>query len=169
MLKLSLTALAREPAELNEQVPPNHEMWEGFEVDFQEPVDVALKATSVGEGVWVKGDWATTISAACRRCLTPLSVDVGGDIEVLFESMTPDELDDVEGDVYPLPDRGDELDMIPAIREQVLMKLPEYVVCSDECRGICAHCGADLNKTDCGCEPEVRANPWEALKKLKFD
>ena len=59
--------------------------------------------------------------------------------------------------------------MRPVLREQLLLRVPAYVVCREECRGLCPQCGANLNETTCACEPEQAASPWDALKKLKFD
>jgi uncharacterized protein len=42
------------------------------------------------------------------------------------------------------------------------------LLCSEDCKGLCQKCGADLNHGKCNC-PEHEPDPrWAALKKL-FD
>src|SRR2546422_2859983 len=39
----------------------------------------------------------------------------------------------------------------PAVREELLLAVPQWVVCRDDCRGLCPRCGKDLNAGPCGC------------------
>jgi uncharacterized protein len=83
--------------------------------------------------------------------------------------LSPDEETELGGEIYPLPSRGDELDLKPAVREQLVLRTPDYVLCSDSCLGLCPTCGAELNRRRCGCVPEAGDSPWGALKNIKFD
>ncbi len=69
------------------------------------------------------------------------------------------------GEVYPLPERGTEVDLTAAVREQVLLQVPQFALCSEECSGLCPQCGTDLNDGACECVPERAPSPWDALKK----
>ena len=40
------------------------------------------------------------------------------------------------------------------------------VLCREDCKGLCPHCGKDLNEGPCGCEPRQIDPRLEALKKL---
>jgi uncharacterized protein len=75
----------------------------------------------------------------------------------------------MEGDVYPLDLHAAELDLTEALREQLMLRVPQYVVCDEACRGLCPQCGANLNETECGCTPPEEPGPWDALKKIRFD
>jgi uncharacterized protein len=168
MLKVSLTALDRGEVHVREQVPPDDPMWEGAQLSLAAPLDVDLTARSVGDGVFLRGRLRTTVRLACRRCLTSVDREIDETVDLLFEPLGPDD-DGAEGEVYPLPARGDELDLRDAVREQVLLRAPEFALCSEECRGLCAQCGTDLNTGQCECVPEPAASPWDALKKVTFD
>ena len=48
-------------------------------------------------------------------------------------------------------DRTRELDLRPSVREQWLLAVPSFVLCREDCKGLCPHCGADLNLGPCGC------------------
>jgi len=170
MLHLSLAAVDRGDAHLREQVPPDHPMWEGTGVELARPLEVDLKATEVGDSVLVRGTLATTVRQACRRCLEPVEQEVNEHVDLLFASPVDDE-DNVadDGEVYPLPARGDDVDLTDAVREQVLLQVPQFTLCREECRGLCPQCGTDLNEGACECVPEQGSSPWDALKNVEFD
>ena len=168
MLKVSLNALDRGEVAVREQVSPDDEMWKGAELTLTTPLDVDLTARSVGDGVFLRGRLRTTVRLACRRCLTSVEQQIDDTVDLLFEPLGPDDAE-AEGEVYPLPERGDELDLREAVREQVLLRAPQFGLCSEACRGLCPQCGTDLNTDTCDCVPEKAATPWDALKNVKFD
>jgi uncharacterized protein len=51
-------------------------------------------------------------------------------------------------------------------REALVLALPGQVVCSETCKGLCGHCGTDLNKGVCGCSAEEIDERWSRLKDL---
>jgi uncharacterized protein len=169
MLKLTLAAVDRGEVRIRETVPPDASMWSETNVRLGAPLQVDLRASSVGEGVLVRGSLATEVVRECRRCLKEVRTDLDLHVDLLFEPVSPEEEDDADGEVYPLPQRGTELDLTDAVREQVVLNAPDYVLCREDCRGLCAHCGADRNETACDCVSEQAPSPWDALKKLKQD
>lgn len=168
MLNLSLTALDRGEVTIREQVPADDAMWDGAEVALAEPLEVDLTARSVGDGVFVRGRLRTRVRMACRRCLASADGEIDDTVDLLFEPLT-DEDEGADGEVYALPEKGDELDLREAVREQVLLRAPQFALCSDDCRGLCPQCGTELNTETCECVPEQAQSPWDALRNVKFD
>lgn len=166
MLKLPLPALAHGDARLEEEIAADDPLWTDLEIRPAAPVHVDVRGSSVGDGVLVRGHVRARFQVPCRRCLEDVPVDVNQPVHLLFVPGDGDE-EDFGGEVYPLPARGTELDLAEAIREQVVLGLPRFVVCRDECRGLCAHCGANRNQGECGCTAEVAPSPWDALKNLE--
>jgi uncharacterized protein len=169
MLNLSLSAVVRGPVRIREEIPVDHPAWEGSGLRLEEPLRVDLEARSVGEGVLVRGEMRTVLAAECRRCLTPVSVPLEDTVDLLYEPLSDEEEAELGGEVYSLPRQGDNLDLGPAIREQLLLRIPGFVECSEDCRGLCVQCGIDLNTASCECVPEPLESPWGALKNIKFD
>ena len=167
MLKLSLAALDRGEARIQEHVPPGHPMFAGMAAELVAPLDVDLTARSVGDGVFVRGTLRTTVRLACRRCLSPVERRVDETVDLLYLDRVEEE--ELDGEVYRLPERGDELDLAAAVREHLLLDMPEYGLCSEECRGLCPTCGANLNEGTCDCVPQAAPSAWDALKTIKFD
>lgn len=81
-----------------------------------------------------------------------------GDAELGVE-LSGDDLD-----VYGY--EGEEIDLTPLFREQIILAVPFAPLCSEECRGLCPQCGADRNQETCDCKPPVDPR-WAALQNLK--
>jgi uncharacterized protein len=168
MLKLALNAVDRGEVRIRETVPPDAAMWSETSVKPAAPLEVDLVANSVGDGILVRGSLRTQVAQECRRCLKDVLSDVDVHVDLLFEPVTDEEEYEAAGEVYPLP-RGIELDLTGPVLEQVVLHVPDFVLCREDCRGICAQCGADRNETACDCVSEPAPSPWDALKKLKQD
>jgi len=124
-------------------------------------VDVALEAVSSIDGIVVAGSISTPWQVPCRRCLT----DVAGTARIEVDEVYQDEVGD--DDAFQI--EGDLIDMAPAVREYVLLELPDGPLCRDDCAGICPVCGADRNQTNCTCDTTVRDERWSALDGIELD
>jgi len=52
---------------------------------------------------------------------------------------------------YPLETPGCEIALGEDIRAEIILSFPQKILCSDSCKGLCDHCGVDLNKEACTC------------------
>ncbi|MCA9453234.1 MAG: DUF177 domain-containing protein, partial [Nitrospira sp.] len=43
------------------------------------------------------------------------------------------------------------IDLLPAIREQLILATPLQSLCNENCLGLCQVCGSNLNDGICGC------------------
>jgi uncharacterized protein len=119
----------------------------------------------------VKGSIAVPLEIDCTRCLTPVSQKLELDFQADFvgKEMLPEgkethlEGSDLDTDVL----EGNELDLTEVAREQILLNLPEHVLCRQDCKGICPNCGKDLNEGDCKCGDDEIDPRWAALRDLK--
>lgn len=128
------------------------------------PIAVRLSATSNLDGIIVSGTVVIPWRAPCRRCLA----DTAGSTVVEVEELYRQDAGEVAGDdAFPI--EGDQVDLNPAVRETVLLELPDDVLCSDSCAGICPLCGAERNTATCSCEQTVRDERWAALDALRDD
>ncbi|MGC3996212.1 MAG: DUF177 domain-containing protein [Anaeromyxobacter sp.] len=161
------------------------ELVAGDQAGYQARGPAHLEATleKIERRVRVKLRGEAQLTVECGRCLTPVTVD----LPVVFElTLVPsDEYDDAphadkdgntgvvagsfepaqaEEDVYS----GKVIDLDPLVREQLLLALPGYPVCKDDCKGLCAVCGANLNDRECGCNRHVPDPRWAGLKDVKL-
>ena len=86
----------------------------------------------------------------------PLGVDAGQ--KELSVTTTEAEVSYYQGEGLLLED---------AVREQVLLALPLKVICREDCRGLCPHCGKNLNTERCSCAEPVEDPRWSALKEIR--
>ena len=138
------------------------------------------RATKLGRKVLVQSKFTVPLNGQCKRCLKPLAIDEPVE---LVRTYIPEEKapggrerrgDDSEASVEPdLSDEeiysGKEIDLQPALREQILLSIPPSPVCSDDCKGLCPRCGKDLNEGECGCDRTVMDPRWAALKGIQLD
>lgn len=53
------------------------------------------------------------------------------------------------------------------LREQAMLAVPLKKLCNEDCRGICAGCGAVLNRESCRCQPLKNDSPFAVLEKMR--
>ena len=61
------------------------------------------------------------------------------------------------------------IDFTREISEQVILAIPFKPLCREDCRGLCAICGADLNEIECTCGRDDANFKFNALKNLKIN
>ena len=165
MLRVDLRELAQGRAvETRGELKQDDPVLDGTEVRLQEPVAVQGRLQALGDGrFYWQGTARTVVAGECRRCLTPVQTPLQVEIGALF-TQDPDAQDDP--DSYPVAPDATEVDVTPAVREELVLAAPRYVVCRDDCKGICPQCGKDLNAGPCDCAPVTDAR-WQPLKALK--
>jgi uncharacterized protein len=105
-------------------------------------VDLLLTVARVGDSLTLTAEFAADVVGPCQRCLEDAVVALevrGVDYVRHGESEGGDEED--EGYVS-----SSILDVERWARDLIAEALPARVLCREECRGLCAICGADLNK-----------------------
>ena len=125
------------------------------------PVRVSAKAVNRAGVVNLAISAMFDYTAPCDRCgeETITSFDYGFD-HTLVLSLEGEN----EGDYIETPDYN--LDLDELVTSDILLELPWKHLCSDDCKGICPKCGANLNKTVCKCDLQEIDPRLEALKSL---
>lgn len=166
--------------QLTETLGPDHEL------GYKPRAGSEVKATfhKVSGGVLLTAELKAEVTAPCKRCLTDvdLSVPVSFTLSLLPRVRAEgDSEDDEDGprrsqigsfdleDANQEPFDGKTIDVDPIVREQVLLALPMYVVCDEDCQGLCPVCGQDLNEKQCGHERKTIDPRLVALKNIKLN
>ena len=163
MFRVLLRELADGPVATNGRLALTDEHLADVDFTLAEPVNVHGRLMEIGPGRYYwDARLDTRVSGSCRRCLVPVTARVEPHLKVLLvEGEDPE-----DPDAYALSARATQLDLGEVIREELLLAVPDYLVCRDDCRGLCAQCGADLNQGPCDCRPEPDVR-WAALEALK--
>jgi uncharacterized protein len=108
---------------------------------------------------------------SCHRCLKPVELPVKEqvDIYLIAEVQAPgDEEKELEKEelVYEFFD-GEVIEIDQLVSEQVFLSLPVKVLCSEECKGICPGCGANLNDEACKCKLDDLKSPFAKLAAIR--
>lgn len=108
------------------------------------------------------GELSTQVTYICSRCLKEFALPLSTQWEE--QVMTNEELNNVEEEIQVI--EGNDLDLLPFIREALLLKIPFAPICQEACRGLCPICGVDRNETTCDCQEEMIDPRWLKLKSL---
>lgn len=130
----------------------------GFPCEVLDDVHYHLHASLAGPDLLVTGKAAVRIKTQCALCLKELILEIGSEKICIFREKVPHEIVDITDD----------------IREDILLAVPDRFKCSENCRGICTGCGADLNNEPCRCKKKKKKqspednHAWDALDDLKL-
>ena len=115
----------------------------GIEYDVEGGgVELTVDASRVGQRLTLHGTGRATVVGPCQRCLEPARLEVPVRCDD-YVAGGRSEGDDGYVDGYVL-------DLQAWVRDAIAEALPPQVLCTDECRGLCAVCGANLNVAGAG-------------------
>jgi uncharacterized protein len=135
----------------------------------QGDINVGIRAISGIDEVEVECSIAAGWVGECRRCLSPISGVEHISVVEHFRPATAERAATARDGVEVVAVEGDQIDLVPTVRETVMIELPLAPLCSLDCAGICPICGTDLNSGSCLCAVEVRDDRWAALDDLRLD
>lgn len=118
------------------------------------PVRVEGTVRNRAGALTLEGNASTLLELVCDRCGKPFSQEQTLSLDTLLAARLEDE--ESEGDIYLLD--GEELDLDELARTVFILGMEPKHLCSEDCKGLCARCGADLDEGPCGCkrEPDPR-------------
>jgi uncharacterized protein len=150
MLQVDVRELRHGPVPTEGALGPTDPVFEGLEVPLEGPLTIEGMLETAGQGgfFW-HGRFEGRVRCSCRRCLTDLVLPVSQQVDVMF-SADPELQEDPS--VYPLTEPVTQVDIRPAVREELALAVDAYPLCRSDCRGLCPRCGADLNSGACQCD-----------------
>ena len=119
------------------------------------PITYHFRAEVVSKELVVTGQIGMKVALACGRCAG-------------FFSTTVQDLSFLRA--YPVPEGVETVDLTEDIREDILLLLEPFAVCSPACKGLCPKCGKNLNEGACSGKPdeEGKAGDWSELDRLRL-
>jgi len=152
---------------LRQFVPPD----DPFKIKLLRPVNVVLNLNRRPDHIRITGKIVGVLEVSCHRCLRsfPLPLNEQVDIYLVPDERIPEgeekELEPGEL-LYEFFD-GEVIEVDRLVAENIFLALPVKVLCSEDCRGICPKCGANLNEEPCRCRADSRESPFTKLKLIK--
>jgi len=141
---------------------------------FRSPLTLTLDFALSGGKVVLNGSFTGRIELACVRCLREFQISLATRFRYILWPLNKEgheaEKELQQDDIEVMNYEGDHIDLRGLVREQIYLNLPQYPHCSENCRGLCPDCGANLNEQSCSCAcsgNKEKGSPFSVLKKLK--
>jgi len=132
---------------------------------------VSCHVSRMGETVFIEGEIDSVVENPCCRCLETVRLPVNFIFRYTLMPVKESIRDNVELHTEDLDFgfyQGEVVDLSPLIYEQIMLQIPIKVLCSEDCKGLCPQCGANLNAGDCVC-PRGRVDErFAVLKNVKI-
>ena len=138
-------------------------------IDFSiDTFPVTLKADQAGSDINIKGFFSVILNEVCDRCLSPFNHTIKANFQLILTEKESLVSGNQDNDIFLFPAHQTEFDLGPTIRDAILLERTLKQICSKNCKGLCSHCGINLNKNECLAEKDVIDERWTPLKKLKL-
>ncbi len=137
------------------------------------PPVVSGRVDQTGADIRVRGQLKAEITVPCARCLEAVRIPVDQPFDLYY---TPaDEAFAGTGErELQLKDldfgflEKEEIDLDELVCEQLALSVPARVLCKETCRGLCPHCGIDLNHESCDCRRPIDPR-WQPLADIEIE
>lgn len=136
-----------------------------FEFPFQKPVRFFGSISDMAGVLNLSAEIFADASGHCSRC--GKSINYTKQVFADFVLVQEDDGTADEGDgVFVV---GDEVDLDDILVAELILNMDMVVLCSEDCKGLCYKCGANLNEEECSCDRTNRNLPFADLAKLFND
>lgn len=166
---LDLSQLRQAETEISRRYEPA--AFEGRSSQFRvvAPVTLRLTIQKDHDRFRLIGTATTVLELACSRCLEPFELPVDSAIDVRYlpqSENTGDEREVEDDDLSDAFYRDEAIDLGHLLEEQFYLALPMKPLCRPDCKGLCPHCGANLNVETCDCQARWEDPRLAGLKAL---
>lgn len=136
----------------------------GADLELAGPLNGSVHLQRTNRGILLHGSVATSLRRTCSRCLEAYVEDVS---VMLDEEYLPS-VDPESGAAIAPPaadeaalriDEHHEIDLVPVLRDELLLTEPMHALCRPDCPGLCPGCGRRMDVGTCDCavpEPDPR-------------
>jgi len=152
-MKLDLRTVVREPGSA---LPFAYELdltgldWNGGR-PVTKPVAVTGEVRNKAGALFLNAALTAELSLVCDRCAKPFSRIK----TVEYEALVSPELEDKENDEIVCLPPNSALELDELLTQVFILNLDTKNLCSEDCKGLCPGCGADLNHEVCRCRKEI--------------
>jgi len=114
--------------------------------------DAAFSGTlsNVGGVLEFEAEATGSFTVPCARCMKMTEQKFSVSV---FETLADEKAEVTDRDaIVPLTDTT--VDFNEVVWPEILLSLQTRYLCKEDCKGLCAMCGADLNETTCDCHED---------------
>ena len=134
-MKLKVRGIPPGGLEFSKSIEPSEIGLTDDDITCVAPLEVSVKAERIQNAVSVQVEVKMKFAFSCARCLE----------DVEHESTEHYKLDYIVEKDMEFIELGEDM------RQEIILGMPAKALCREDCRGICLHCGANLNEEECQC------------------
>ena len=137
------------------------------------PLSWTAAAERAGNEIRIAGSLNTSIELPCSRCLEASRITISKPFDLFFRQRAEamfdedEEIELNETDTRTAFFSGTRLAINDILREQILLALPMKALCTVDCKGLCPHCGINLNSGSCNCPSDDFSPHMDTLLEIK--
>ena len=124
-----------------------------------------LSSESIPGGFKLKGSLVFSFLKSCDRCLEKFE-DVHNPAFKLWLTSNMDLIKDENIDVIPFPNTMSDIDLKNVFHDFIFLEDSLKYLCSNDCKGLCHHCGLNLNNSSCNCVTISTDTPFDVLESM---
>jgi uncharacterized protein len=128
------------------------------EVSLNKPFELEARVTLVGDILHLDGEIEGELLLLCSRCTEEFTYKVNMEIHEEFTN----NIDNKDDNIIFI--ESDSIDITEIIENNIFLAMPIKKLCSENCKGLCQKCGANLNINTCNCDNEQIDPRLSALK-----
>ena len=152
-MKLDLKRFAQEPGAVlpfDLELDLSEMEWNGGR-PFSHGIHVEGRVRNMAGAMLLNARLSGVLSLVCDRCAKPFEREK----TVEYETLLAFELANEESGDIVLLDKDGMLELDELMQEAFLLEMDTKNLCSEDCKGLCSGCGADLNREPCRCKKEI--------------
>ena len=116
-----------------------------------EPIAVSGVVRNIAGALVLEGTASSRLHLTCDRCGKPFLREKTVPLDTLLATR----LENGESDDIVLLDPDGQLELDELLGDVFILDLDTKNLCSEDCKGLCPGCGADLNVEPCRCKKEI--------------
>ena len=133
---------------------------------FSETVYVRVELEKRRRQLFLTGHVKTAGSFPCDRCLDSFSKEIEFDYRMAYVYNENDAGEVDRGEITVIQTSTNEIEIDEDVRQYLLLAIPLKLLCKDDCAGLCATCGKNMNRETCNCEKDEIDPRWATFKKI---
>ncbi|MCR4692657.1 MAG: DUF177 domain-containing protein [Firmicutes bacterium] len=134
----------------------------GEEFEFSKPFKAVGCITNNSKALELAIEVSGKAKVHCARCAAPLEVTIQFPVKETL--MREDETNPEDDEIILY--KGKEIELDDIIVSNFLVNVPVKYLCREDCKGLCPHCGTNLNEHTCDCDKDVLDPRWEKLAEI---
>ena len=135
-MKININKIPLEGLTIDEEVDPAKLDLDTDIVKIRDPIKLTAQISRITNALTADLTLDFSLYMACSCCLKEFKAGFQKNLMLS----------------YPVSNSEPVIDLYPDIRDEIVLSYPMRPLCSIDCKGLCFHCGKNLNEGECNCK-----------------